>query len=132
MTAGNRKLNETLAELLIGTTAAGVLLWGVIIWFVEKRSYFTIGIVMGVVLALLAACHMYWSLDRGIELGDGATKYLLSQNMVRYGVIIVVFGALCIVDIGSPIGAFIGIMSLKAGAYLQPFTNKILSKIKRR
>ena len=132
MTAENRKLNETLAELLIGTTAAGVLLWGVIIWFVEKRSYFTIGIVMGVVLALLAACHMYWSLDRGMELGGGATKYLLSQNMVRYGVITIVFGVLCIVDIGNPIAAFVGIMCLKIGAYLQPFTHKIMIKLKRR
>lgn len=132
MRSEDRKLNETLAELLAGSLFTGLLLWGILIWFAERKMYFTIGIGIGVILAVLAACHMYWSLDRGIELGDSASKYLLSQNMVRYGVIILVFGVLCIVDIGNPIAAFAGIMCLKAGAYLQPFTHKIRIKFKRR
>lgn len=127
----NRNLNETLAELLLGTLMTGILLWGIIIWFAERKIYFSIGIGIGVLLALLAAVHMYWSLEHGMVLGDGATKYLLSQNMVRYGVIIVVFGILCVVDAGNPIAAFGGIMCLKAGAYLQPFTHKIITKLKR-
>ena len=57
---------------------------------------------------------------------------LLSQNMIRYGVIVIAFGMLCMIDIGNPLAAFAGIMGLKAGAYLQPFTHKISTKFKRR
>ena len=32
----------------------------------------------------------------------------------------------------NPLAAFAGIMGLKAGAYLQPFTHKISTKFKRR
>ena len=71
-------------------------------------------------------------LNIGLDLGDSASKYVLSQNMIRYGVIVVAFGVLCLLEIGSPLAAFAGIMGLKAGAYLQPFTHKILTKIQRR
>ena len=94
--------------------------------------YFTIGLWFGIVLACAAAFHMWWGLNIGLELGDGAGKYVLSQNMIRYGVIVVAFAALCILDFGNPLAAFAGIMGLKAGAYLQPFTHKIMLKIKRR
>ena len=56
----------------------------------------------------------------------------MSQNMIRYGVIVIAFGVLCLLDIGNPLAAFAGIMGLKAGAYLQPFTHKIITKIQRR
>ena len=127
-----KKLNETLKELLIGILFYGIiveilgLLWG------KEKLYFTIGLWMGIFLALAAAVHMWWGLDKGVELGDGATKYLMSQNMIRYGVIVVAFGVICVSDIGNPLTAFAGIMGLKAGAYLQPFTHKILSKLRRR
>ena len=123
---------ETLYELMTGILSSGILIWIVVIWLVEKKMYFSIGLGIGIVLAILAACHMWWSLDRGMELGGGASKYLLSQNMVRYGVIIFSFGVICVADVGSPLAAFAGIMCLKWGAYLQPFTHKILSKIRRR
>ena len=124
--------NETLQELLIGIVIFGMLEQLFLIWLWERRVYFTIGLWSGVTLAALAACHMYYSLNRALDLGQGASKYVLSQNMVRYGVIIVAFGTLCIWDFGNPLAAFAGIMCLKAGAYLQPFTHKILSKLGRR
>ena len=115
----------------------GILFWGIVvqilgICFSKEKPYFSIGLWYGVILALVAAIHMWWGLDRGVELGDGAAKYILSQNMIRYGVIVVAFGVLCVTDIGNPLAAFAGIMGLKAGAYLQPFTHKIRNKIQRR
>lgn len=132
MKSGSNNGTETLWELLLGTFSFGMFVWLVIIVFVERKLYFSLGLWMGVILALLAACHMWWGINKAVDLGDGAVKYVLSQNMVRYGVIIVIFGALCILDFGNPLAAFAGIMCLKAGAYLQPFTHKIINKIRRR
>ena len=132
MEQGKKDSNETLQELVTGIIFVGLLEQLVFVWLVEKKLYFTIGLWIGVILAIIAACHMHWSLNKALDLGQGASKYALSQNMVRYGVIIVVFGVLCILDFGNPLAAFAGIMCLKAGAYLQPFTHKILSKLRRR
>ena len=132
MRVEREKSYETLEELLVGILFFGVLLEGVLIWFSQRKLYFSIGLCFGIVLAVLAAFHMYWSLNRAMDRGQAAVKYVLSQNMVRYGVIVIVFGVLCVLDFGNPLAAFAGIMGLKAGAYLQPFTHKILSKLRRR
>ena len=127
-----KKISETLKELLIGILFYGIIVEVIGICFIEDKMYFTIGFWYGIILAWAAAIHMWWGLNIGLDLGDNAGKYMLSQNMIRYGVIVVAFGALCVMDFGNPIAAFAGIMGLKAGAYLQPFTHKILLKLKRR
>lgn len=127
-----KKISETLKELLIGILFYGILVEVIGICFIKDKIYFTIGLWLGIILACVSAVHMWWGLDRGVELGDGATKYMLSQNMIRYGVIVAAFGSLCLFDIGNPLAAFAGIMGLKAGAYLQPFTHKIIIKFQRR
>jgi hypothetical protein len=39
---------------------------------------------------------------------------------------LIVFLFFCLTDIAYPLAVFLGIMGLKAGAYLQPFTHKYL------
>ena len=127
-----KKMNETLKELLIGIVIYGIMIEVAGICFFRDKLYFSIGLWIGIVLALASAIHMWRGLNIGLELGDAASKYVLSQNMIRYGVIVAVFGGICFWNIGNPLAAFAGIMGLKAGAYLQPFTHKIISKLKRR
>ena len=127
-----KNISETLKELLIGILFYGIIVEVFILCFSKEKGYLSIGLWMGIFLASAAAIHMWWGLDRALTLGDVAGKYALSQNMIRYGVIVVAFGALCVMDFGNPIAAFAGIMGLKAGAYLQPFTHKIMKKIQRR
>ena len=126
------KINETLAELLLGILFWGIAVQIVTVCFFRDKWYVTIGLWFGIILALAAAVHMWWSLQQGVDLGDGAVKYMLLQNMIRYGVIVAAFGILCLWNIGNPLAAFAGIMGLKASAYLQPFTHKIILKLKRR
>ena len=127
-----KNISETLKELLTGIAFYGIIVEILGLCFSKQKGYFSIGLWIGILLAIAAAIHMWWGLDKGMELGNGATKYLLSQNMIRYGVIVIAFGVLCLLDIGNPLAAFAGIMGLKAGAYLQPFTHKIITKIQRR
>ena len=127
-----KKISETLKELLIGIIFYGIIVEMAGICFIEDKIYFTIGLWFGVILAMAAAVHMWWGLNIGLDLGDNAGKYMLLQNMIRYGVIVAAFAVLCIMDFGNPLAAFAGIMGLKAGAYLQPFTHKIMIKFQRR
>ena len=126
------RVSDTLKELVLGILMFGLLIWGAGICFVKDKIFFSSGFWLGILLACAVAWHMWWSLEKGMDLGDGATKYMLAQNMIRYGVIVIAYGIICVTGIGNPIASFIGIMGLKAGAYLQPFTHNVLTKLKRR
>lgn len=125
-------VNETLMEMLLGILVFGGVIWLAGIWLVKDKLLFSSGLLLGLLLACFASWHMWRGLDTGLDLGDAAIKYITRQNMIRYGIIVVSYGIICVFKLGNPVAAFIGIMGIKAGAYLQPFTHKIYTKRKRR
>lgn len=124
--------NETLVEMVLGILLFGGGVWLIGIWLVKNRILFSSGLILGLLLACLATWHMWRGLNTGLDLGDAAIKYVTKQNMIRYGIIVVSYGVICVFKLGDPVAAFIGIMGIKAGAYLQPFTHKVYTKRKRR
>lgn len=127
-----RKINETLLELMIG-----IFLWGIFwqmagVWFVPDKAGCSLGLWIGVVTAVLCAVHMYRSLDRALDLSEkDAQKYMTSRSMMRYGLIIAVLLFLMITEEGNPLCCFLGVMGLKAAAYLQPLLHRVLGKRRR-
>lgn len=123
-------MDETLKELLAGISLFEILAVLAGIWFVDSPVKYVLGILAGAVLALLAAIHMYWSIRKNLEVNmdnaSAANAYSVKSSMIRYGVILIVFLFFCLTDIAYPLAVFLGIMGLKAGAYLQPFTHKYL------
>lgn len=123
-------MDETLKELLAGISLFEILAVLAGIWFVDSPVKYVLGILAGAVLALLAAIHMYWSIRKNLEVNmdnaSAANAYSVKSSMIRYGVILIVFLFFSLTDIAYPLAVFLGIMGLKAGAYLQPFTHKYL------
>ena len=123
-------MDETLKELLTGISLFEILAVLAGIWFVDSPVKYVLGVLAGAVLALLAAIHMYWSIRKNLEVNmdnaSAANAYSVKSSMIRYGVILIVFLFFCLTDIAYPLAVFLGIMGLKAGAYLQPFTHKYL------
>ena len=130
MNTGVGKMDRTLKELLAGILLfdCTALLAGV--WFVESPVRYVLGILAGMVLAMFSAIHMQWSISRNLEFNmgneNGANAYSVKHSMIRYAVILVVFLFFCLTDVAYPLAVFLGVMGLKAGAYLQPFTHKYL------
>ncbi len=119
------KINRTLFELEIG-----ILIFGAVcqmfVFFIKDKAGYSIGLWIGIATALVAAFHMWWSLDRGLDFGEkAAVSYLTKHNIFRYIGIVMVIVAVSVTKIGNPLSTFLGIMGLKAGAYLQPLTKKI-------
>lgn len=121
------KFDRTLLELWAGIFAAGVL-GQAVVFFVEQKAYFTIGWWYGIVLSLFMAWHMWRALDRGLDMGDGASQYLTKANIIRYVVVAVAYIALAVIGFGDPVAAFVGAIMLKVAAYIQPFTHKVFKK----
>lgn len=128
------KIDGTLKELLVGILLFEIVAVFVGVWFVGSPVKYILGVVSGMVLAMFSAIHMQWSISRNLELNMGeenaANAYSVKNSLIRYAVILVVFLAFCLTDAAYPLAVFLGIMGLKAGAYLQPFTHKYLFRHK--
>ena len=127
-----RKINETLMELFVG-----IFLWGLVwqaagVWFVPDKFSCSLGLWLGVLTAEICAWHMYRSIDRALDFSEkDARKYMTSRSMMRYGLIIMVLLVLMITGAGNPLCCFLGVMGLKAAAYLQPPLHKMMKKRRR-
>ncbi len=134
MSIGVGKTDETLKELLTGILLFDILSVLAGVWFVDSPVKYILGVLAGMVLAMFSAIHMQWSISRNLELNmgneNGANAYSVKQSMIRYAVILVVFLFFCLTEVAYPLAVFLGIMGLKAGAYLQPFTHKYLFRNK--
>ena len=123
--------NETLLEMWLGTVLFGIVCQVGLIWFLKDKTGYSIGLWLGIAAALLTVLHLSVSLERALDLDEGsAKKHMVTQNIVRYFVIIIFLVALMITDFANPLAAFLGLMGVKAGAYLQPVLHKVFGKIR--
>lgn len=125
------KSNLTLLEMWVGIVLFLIVCQLTVVWFVPDKSDFSIGLWLGGLMAILATFHLSISLERALDFNEGgAKKHMVIQNLVRYFVLIIFLGILMITDFANPLAAFLGIMGIKLGAYLQPFIHKVFSKMK--
>lgn len=122
-------MNRTLFEL-----EAGILIFGVVcqmfILLIMNRPGYSLGLWIGIVAAVFGACHMWWSLDRALELPEkAAVRSMSTHNIIRYLIFVLVVGAAAVTQTANPLFIFLGIMSIKASAYMQFLTKKISLKI---
>ncbi|MCM1120172.1 MAG: ATP synthase subunit I [bacterium] len=125
MTNRLREMNRALLELDVGIIFCGVICQLAGVWFVSHKALYTVSLWMGVALALLGSWHMYRTLDRALDLGDGASKVVVAGTLLRYGILAIVLGIVAITDILNPLVVFLGYMTMKVAAYIQPFTHKV-------
>ena len=56
---------------------------------------------------------------------EGAAQgFIRKHAFIRYAVIVAVFAVVMLTGAANPLAAFLGIMGLKAAAYMQPFIHK--------
>lgn len=123
--------NVTLFEMWAGTVLFGVLCQISVVWFLKDKSGYSIGLWLGIIMALLTILHLSISLNKALDLGEGgAKKHMVIQNLVRYFVLIIFLVLLMITDFANPLAAFLGLMGVKAGAYLQPLLHRVIGRIR--
>lgn len=123
-----RNTNTTVKEMWLG-----IGLWGIVcelatIWFTKDKAACSLGILIGVLLAMAGVWHMWKVLDTALELGEGAQKYQTVRSVVRYLVYVIVFAVMMLTDFANPLTAFLALMGMKVSAYLQPAIHKIIER----
>lgn len=120
-----KEMNRALLELDLGILFCGVVCQLAGMGFTGHKGLYTLALWLGIMLALLGSWHMYKTLDRALDLGDGAAKVMVTGGLLRYAVLCIILGIIMVTDVLNPLIVFLGYMTMKVAAYLQPFTHKL-------
>ncbi len=125
-----RRINNILPELILEIFIYGLLVQLAGVWFVEDKIRYSIGLWLGIALAMGMAIHMAVTISDSLD-GAGGGKINVRTTLfflLRYLVVVLLFVAVFYFNLGNVLLMFIGVMGLKVAAYLQPFTHKLLTK----
>lgn len=125
-----KKINQTLSELIAGIFVSAIVIQLISMIFTKGPNLpFSFSFWVGVVTAVLLACHMYRSIDRALDMAPGdAQKYMRKTYLVRTVIIFIVAGIVCWIDTEDILAVFLGILCLKFGAFLQPLLHRFMKK----
>ena len=78
------RINRTLFELEVGILIFGALCQ-FFVFLVKDKTGYSLGLWLGILVAAVSAFHMWWSLDKALELGENqAVKTMSMHNILRY------------------------------------------------
>lgn len=120
---------RTLLELFAGIVLSGMVFEIIGIIFVKDRISHSVGMLLGVLIALAMAAHMAYSLNEALSWDEEhAKRSIWKSYLLRYTAVALCMGLIAYFGIGNVISCFAGIMTLKAAAYLQPYLHKFCNK----
>ncbi|MEY8391061.1 hypothetical protein D3Z36_01785 [Lachnospiraceae bacterium] len=129
-----RRINPALPELLAGIFLYGLVLQLTGMWFVDNKQQYSVGLWIGVVLAMGMAVNMAVvildTVDAMASKGTAVRTGLWS--VLRYVVVVGVFAGVWYFEAGNLLVMFLGLMGLKVSAYLQPFLHKIILRVQKK
>ncbi len=128
----NKTDNTVLKDMIIIMLLYGIIAQIVCLIIPGDHLRMTAGLWIGVAAGVFMVIHMKNSLDEALDYGEQeAQKYMQKSYAIRYLAVVVIFMAACWLQIANVLTLFVGIMSLKLAAYLQPFMHKLFAKFKK-
>lgn len=125
-----KNMNETLKDLIIGIVLSMLIVCIIGALVSNNKLSFILGNILGSIIAILLAFHMNATISRALGMNEeGAAKYTKKMSILRLiimGCAVVV--ALTLPEVFNLIGTLLGVLGLKISAYLQPLTNRYITK----
>ncbi len=124
-------MNKTLKEMLIGIVFCGLIFEISGVWFVVDKVAYSVGLLVGILIAMSMVIHMEWVLDTALDgVSEGAENKVRLHSVIRYVLVVLVLAVIMYTGVLNPLASFLGVMSLKVAAYLQPITDRVIHKKK--
>lgn len=124
-----KKRDRILLEMHLGMIIYGGIAWLIGCFFVSNQLRYALSLWFGIFCAILATYHMARTLDKALLCGDAAAKMITAGYVTRYVAVGVILAGTALTGLLDTVVVFIGYMSLKVAAYLQPFTHKFFNKL---
>lgn len=127
------KVDSTLSDMFLGIVLFGAVSQLTVVWFVSERLFFSIGLWIGIMTACIYSYHLWWSLDRNLTVNAdnerGAAAFSIRYSVIRYAMTALILAGLWLVGGNTAmLAGFLGVMGIKAGAYLQPVISHIRTR----
>ena len=126
-----RRLNDTLPGLVATIIGYGLVIQFAGVWFVEDKAAYSIGLWYGIAIAVGLAIHIASVLWDAVSMGESkdANRRIIAKCLLRYFVVAVLLIILGYFHFGNLFTAFLGVLGLKIGAYLQPLFEKAAGRL---
>lgn len=124
-----RKMNRTLLEMHMGMVFFGLVCQAVGTLIVENQKEYALSLWFGVAFAIAGSIHMCRTLDRALLSGGNASGIVTRGYLFRYCLVAAVLVVMAVTGVMNPLVFFLGYMSLKVTAYLQPITHKLCNRL---
>lgn len=125
-----RQKNRTLLEMYLGMIFFGLVSQMVGALIVQDQVRYAASLWFGILLAAVSAYHLYKTLDRGLNYDENtASKVIFRGYVIRYAAVAIILLIIMMTEVLNPLIVFLGYMSLKVTALLQPITHKLCNKL---
>ena len=123
------KENETLFDLIFGCIVYSIVFEAIGLLVVENKGSYSLGLLLGTVVAIGFSVSMYKSLNRCLVMNEHqARKNMVVGSLFRSAVILLAAWVGMRSGFFSFPGIIIGILGLKISAYLHAYTNVYITK----
>ena len=127
-----RRINPALPGLLAGIVLYGVVIQFTGMWFVDDKQQYTIGLWIGILLAMGMAVNMAVVILDAVDVmaSTGTAVRTGFWSVLRYVVVIGAFVGVWYFEVGNLLVMFLGVMGLKVSAYLQPILHRFILRLR--
>lgn len=124
-----RKRNRTLLEMQVGMLFFGIVCQLPGVLFAKERWNYTVSLWFGIAFAAAGSIHMCRTLEKALSSGADASGIVTRGYLFRYVIVAAVLIVISVTEAMNPLVFFLGYMSLKVTAYLQPLTHKLCNRL---
>ncbi len=117
-----------LKELIAGTVLCGIAIYLITVWFAGSKPAFLLSMAAGVAGAVAMAFHMNRAIGYALEMPEASSgKYMRNQSLLRMAGAFILALAVYYLK-GNVVAVFLGLLSLKPGAYVQPLIHRLMKR----
>lgn len=124
-----KKADRTLLEMHTGMMVYGIVCQIAGAFFANDQPRYASSLWFGILFAVTASIHMARTLDRALTDSASASKIITRGYVFRYLMVAVILAVISVTAVMDTLIVFLGYMSLKITAYLQPFTHKFYNML---
>lgn len=124
-----KKADRTLLEMHTGMLLFGIVCQVAGAFFAEDQLRYASSLWFGILFAVTGSIHMARTLDRALTDSASASKIITRGYVFRYLMVVVILAVISVTDVMNTLIVFLGYMSMKITAYLQPFTHKFYNML---
>ena len=126
-----KHINSTVLELVLGIVLTGMVLELLVLIFLPDKLSISLGLLVGIATASAMVFHMYYSITKILDMGEGAARKGAAKGYaVRTIGLVIILLVVAVTKKANLLSCVAGVFTLKVAVYLQPFTHRIIRRVK--